>query len=200
MNCPNCGRELAEGEVCNCAEQSNPIQNNPQPAVPPQQPQPQQPQPQQQPPQPQYVPPQQPQQPPHQQYMPPVPMADSNYYNPQQPVMQPVARTDYPEGYKIKKKVVAIILAVTLGPLGIHNFYLGNNNKALAQLLVCVLGSMLLGLGYFVAWTWALVEAVLMLTEKMDMDSNGFKIMTFEESMAKAIKESSKEDEAEEEE
>ena len=43
------------------------------------------------------------------------------------------ARTDYPEGYKIKKKYVAVILAFTFGWLGIHNFYLGNKTKAIVK-------------------------------------------------------------------
>ncbi len=199
MNCPNCGRELAEGEVCNCTATN---ENVYQPPVPEQT----QYAPVQEPhyapvSEQQYVPAQE--QP--QYYVPPIGAPEQNYYNPQQPMppVQPaqpvVARTDYPEGYKIKKKVVAVVLASGLGALGIHNFYLGNTNKAIAQLLVCLVGSLFAGLGLVAAIIWATVDAVLLFTEKTNMDANGFKIMTFEESMAKAIKESNKEDEAEEE-
>ena len=182
MNCPNCGRELAEGEVCNCIPAQEPVVNDAPQAAPQQN---------------YYAPPQeayqQPQQP-ETYYVPPVaaqPYAQQQgqqqYYQPQpQPVEVP-ARTDYPEGYKIKKKLVAVTLAVTLGMFGIHNYYLGNNNKALAQLLVCLIGSLLFGLGAIVAYVWAIVEAVLIFTENEDKDANGYKIMTFEESMAKAI-------------
>lgn len=201
MNCPNCGRELAEGEVCNCVptEAVNPAPETAptQEITPEAAPVAEQSQPQYAPaPEQQYAPTQQ------TYYVPPVAAApEANYYNPQQPMppMQPVvARTDYPEGYKIKKKLVAVILAVTLGPLGIHNFYLGNNNKALAQLLICMIGSLLAGIGLVVSWTWALIEAVMIFTEKSDMDANGYKLMTLEESIAKAIKESNKEEETEE--
>lgn len=209
MNCPNCGRELAEGEVCNCTANVNETENTTPAAPAPEAasetaPAAEQPQPQYtpEPEQPQYVPAQeQPQYAPAQEtyYTPPIMNAEANYYNPQQmPVMQPVvARTDYPEGYKIKKKTVAVILAVTLGALGIHNFYLGNNNKALAQLLICTLGSLLAGIGFFASLIWAIIEAVLIFTEKQDMDANGYKIMTFEESVAKAIKESKEAEEKE---
>ena len=187
MNCPNCGRELAEGEVCNCTANQNVYQ-------PPMQEQPQyQPAPEQA--QAQY-------------YVPPIGAQEQTYYNPQQtmppvqpiqPVQPVVARTDYPEGYKIKKKTVAVVLASCLGVFGIHNFYLGNNNKAIAQLLVCLVGSLFAGVGLIAALVWATVDAVLLFTEKSDMDANGFKIMTFEESMARAIKESNKEESEEEE-
>ena len=99
------------------------------------------------------------------------------------------ARTDYPEGYKIKKKLVAVVLAVTVGMFGIHNYYLGNNSKALAQLLVCLLGSLFFGIGAIVAYVWAIVEAILIFCEKNDKDANGYKIMTPEESIARAINE-----------
>ena len=177
MNCPNCGRPLAEGEVCNCTA-SIPQENY----YTPQEPQ-----------QAQYAQPQenayyaQPAQPVQQQtYYDPA--AQQQYYAQQQAADVP-ARTDYPEGYKPKKKLVATVLAVTLGMFGIHNYYLGNNNKALAQLLICLIGSLALGLGPIVSYVWAFVEGVLIFTEKNDKDSNGYKIMTFEESMAKAISE-----------
>ena len=182
MNCPNCGRELAEGEVCNCIPAEEPTVNEVPQAAPQQN---------------YYAPPQEQYQAPQQEtyYVPPVTQQYQQpgqpYYQPQQPQM-PVevpARTDYPEGYKIKKKLVAVVLAATLGMFGIHNYYLGNNNKALAQLLICLIGSLCFGVGAVVAYTWAIVETVLIFTEKEDKDANGYKIMTFEESVAKAIKE-----------
>lgn len=185
MNCPNCGRPLAEGEVCNCV-------NNEAPYAPPQV----DPAPQAAPPAPEQNFYQQPQEQPV--YAQPVQdpqfAQQQNYYQPPQqqapyygaPVapMPPVevpARTDYPEGYKVKKKYVAVILAVVLGPLGLHNFYLGNKSKGLAQLLICLIGSLLAGLGYIVAYIWAIIEAVQLLTEKIDRDADGFKIQTLEE-------------------
>ena len=182
MNCPNCGRELAEGEVCNCTENvvntvptEAPVENPaPAEAAPAHEQAP-------------YTPPQE------NYYTPPVaPVPPQPNYYAAPPVVK--ARTDYPKDYKIKKKLVACILAVTLGPFGVHNFYLGNNNKAIAQLLVALIGSLFFGLGFLAAWVWATIEAVLIFIEKDDMDANGFKIMTFEESIAKAIKESNNEE------
>ncbi|GEM_PF-309273 len=176
MNCPNCGRPLADGEVCNCLNenfnapvQPEAAQVNSAPVY------------EGQPAQQAYANPSQqaPYADPAQQYA----YQQPPYYAPQAPVPAPVARTDYPEGYKPKRKYAAVILAVTLGQFGIHNFYLGNKNKALTQLLICLIGSIFAGLGAIAAWIWAIVDAVELLTDKQDMDANGFKIQTFEEAL-----------------
>ena len=83
-----------------------------------------------------------------------------------------------------KKKYIAIILAYTLGIFGIHNFYLGNNSKAVAQILLTTLGSLLFGLGLVATSVWVIVETVQLLTEKVDSDANGYKIMTLAEEIA----------------
>ena len=99
------------------------------------------------------------------------------------------ARTDYPEGYRIKKKYIAIILAYTLGVFGIHNFYLGDKTKGLIQVLVSTVGSILtLGLGYIAVQIWVIIELVGLFIETKDRDANGFKIMTLEESIAREMK------------
>lgn len=195
MNCPNCGRPLAEGEVCNCMNNepafapevaAAPVTEQPpvmpeQPPVMPEQP------PVMSEQQTFYQPPQEAfnaqyndyaqQQQQQQYYVPPVAPAAPV------PAVDVPARTDYPEGYRIKKKYVAVILAAVFGPLGLHNFYLGNKNKGLAQLLVCLIGSLFVGLGYIAAEIWAIVDCIQLLTEKQDKDFNGFKIRTLEESI-----------------
>ncbi len=138
MNCPNCGRELLEGEYCNCAAN---------------QPNPQAQQSSQQPP----------------------------YYNPM-PVINPEPSKAYPPGYKIKKKYVAVILAAALGFLGIHNFYLENKEKGLAQVLLSTVGSLIV-VGPVISLIWSLVEAVQLFTETINADANGFKIQTFDEAL-----------------
>lgn len=141
MNCPNCNRELLEGEYCNCTAnqtaqtQAPPVQTPPEPQT---------------------------------------------YYNPM-PIINPQPRTDYPQGYKIKKKYVAVILAALLGPFGIHNFYLGKRERGTAQLLLCTVGSLLFGLGAIAAAIWAIVEAVQLLTEDINADAEGYKIQTLDE-------------------
>lgn len=163
MNCPNCGRPLAEGEVCNCINEA-PVNAQPAAEAPAQE---------------QYyaapVPPV-----PEQQYQQPY-QPQQNYYAPAPAYVPP--RTDYPEGYKPKRKYAAVLLAATLGPYGIHNFYLGNKNKALTQLLICLIGSLFMGLGWIAAYIWAIIDAVELLIDKQDVDANGFKIQTFEEAI-----------------
>lgn len=58
-----------------------------------------------------------------------------------------------------KKKIVALLLAIFLGQLGIHNFYLGYTKKGIIQLCV----SLLLSWTYvapLAIWIWALVEGI----------------------------------------
>lgn len=62
-----------------------------------------------------------------------------------------------------KSKIVAGILGILLGGLGIHNFYLGFTKKAIAQLLITVLS---LGFLSFVSVVWGLVEGILIIVSK----------------------------------
>ena len=71
---------------------------------------------------------------------------------------------------KPKNRLVAGLLAIFLGSLGIHDFYLGYNQKGVAHLLMFV---------FFLGWIsqiWALVEALLIFTGKTDCDANGVRL------------------------
>lgn len=70
-----------------------------------------------------------------------------------------------------KSRIVAGILGILLGALGVHNFYLGNNGKATAQLLISVLS---LGILSFVSAIWGLIEGVQILTGTINEDANGY--------------------------
>jgi len=67
-----------------------------------------------------------------------------------------------------KSRIVAGILGILLGGLGIHNFYLGYNKKAVIQIIVtfvtCGIGSI-----------WGLVEGILILIKNPSFmtDANG---------------------------
>ena len=79
---------------------------------------------------------------------------------------------------KPKSKMVAGLLAIFLGTLGIHNFYLGYTKKAVIQLVVTIVGIILscIIIGAFVVfgvWIWAIVEAVYIFTGKIDCDAQG---------------------------
>lgn len=86
----------------------------------------------------------------------------------------------YPQGVPVagvgKSKVAAGVLAILLGALGIHNFYLGQTGKGVAQLLITVLSCGMLAV---VSSIWGLVEGVLILTavpgsQPWGVDADGY--------------------------
>ena len=78
----------------------------------------------------------------------------------QMPNPQPAPQVVYaPEQ---KSKLAAGLLGIFLGSLGVHNFYLGNTGKAVAQLLLTVLGCLVF-IGPAIAGIWGLVEGILIL-------------------------------------
>ncbi|MDR0846238.1 MAG: TM2 domain-containing protein [Lactobacillales bacterium] len=77
-----------------------------------------------------------------------------------------------------KSKVAAGLLGIFLGNFGAHNFYLGNNTKAVIQLLVSIIGGVVTcGVATIAVYIWALVEAILILTSqpgtKWSKDADG---------------------------
>jgi TM2 domain-containing membrane protein YozV len=63
------------------------------------------------------------------------------------------------------KKIPAGILAILLGALGIHKFYLGYTKEGVIMLLVSVLT---LGIGAFVMSIIGLIEGIVYLTKPDD--------------------------------
>lgn len=76
-----------------------------------------------------------------------------------------------------KSKVIAGILGILLGSLGVHNFYLGRVGLGLTQLLITVIS---LGFLSWVSAIWGIVEGILILTStpgsKWHVDGNGFEL------------------------
>ena len=72
-----------------------------------------------------------------------------------------------------KSKIAGGLLGIFLGSLGVHNFYLGYTGKAVAQLLICIFGSCLFGLGPIITGIWGLIEGILILTGSINKDGNG---------------------------
>ncbi len=64
-----------------------------------------------------------------------------------------------------KSKLVAGLLGIFVGGLGIHNFYLGFTKKAILQIAL----SFCFGIGAI----WGFVEGILILIGKIDTDANG---------------------------
>ena len=71
-----------------------------------------------------------------------------------------------------KSQVASGLLAIFLGTLGIHNFYLGYTGKGIAQLLLTLVGVLLFGLGPLISGIWAFVEAILIFMGRID-DASG---------------------------
>ena len=69
-----------------------------------------------------------------------------------------------------KSKITAGILGIFLGCFGVHNFYLGYNGKAIAQLLITLLSIFLLS---WVSAIWGLIEGILILIGNIKKDASG---------------------------
>lgn len=113
----------------------------------------------------------QPQQPYSQSYQPPNYTAQS--YQPSQP-QQPKYTTP-PAGYQQKSRMAAGLLAILVGCLGIHNFYMGFNTRGTIQLVLCLAGGVITcGLGALAAVVWGFIEGVMLLSSNgPQFDGNG---------------------------
>lgn len=84
---------------------------------------------------------------------------------------------------KRKSKLAAGLLGILVGGLGIHNFYLGYNNKAIAQLALNISGVIfsLVTCGVssilcVAASIWGLVEGIMIFTGNIKCDSDGVEL------------------------
>lgn len=76
--------------------------------------------------------------------------------------------------YEPKSKLTAGLLGLFLGSLGVHNFYLGYNGKAIAQLLITIIGGVITcGFSCIATSIWGIVEGILILTGSISTDGNG---------------------------
>ena len=90
---------------------------------------------------------------------------------------QPIAAYQDPTA---KSKLVAGLLGILLGGLGIHRFYLGYTNIGIAQLATDVIGWVLLpftcgiSLVFIIAaHLWGLVDGIMILTGSINQDAQG---------------------------
>lgn len=79
---------------------------------------------------------------------------------------------DQRQRYKVKSRVIAGVLGIFLGGLGIHNFYLGYSSKGFIQLLCSFLGMFTLGITSLIAGIWGFVEGVMILMGYIKKDGN----------------------------
>lgn len=76
------------------------------------------------------------------------------------------AQPGVPPGYQQKEKMVAGLLGILIGSLGVHSFYLGNTTKGILQIVVTIFTC---GLGGI----WGLIEGIMILTGSISTDANG---------------------------
>lgn len=82
-----------------------------------------------------------------------------------------------PEGYPQKSRLAAGILGILAGTIGLHNFYLGNSQRGLIQILVATLGAALTcGISTVAMMVWGVVEGVHILEHRINADGNGIKL------------------------
>ena len=67
-----------------------------------------------------------------------------------------------------KSKLLAGLFGILLGAFGVHNFYLGYTGKAVAQLILGVLGCTTV-----ISAVWGLVEGIMILTSENPTDAKG---------------------------
>lgn len=94
----------------------------------------------------------------------------------QQVPPNPYAGGYYPAYGEQKSKILAGLLGIFLGGLGIHRFYLGHTNIGLVQLLGSLVGGILtLGLASFGIAIWGFVEGIMILcgAESFRRDARG---------------------------
>lgn len=72
----------------------------------------------------------------------------------------------------IKSKLLAGLMALFLGGMGIHRFYLGYFKIGVLQLMLWILGYFTGGKTWAIVEIWALIEAVFIFSGKM-RDSKG---------------------------
>lgn len=130
---------------------------------------------------------------PHQQWA--QPPAPQPYYGGQQQVPNPQAQPQWGGGYgaqfqqyqpqpQQKSMILAALLALFLGTLGVHNFYLGYTRAGLMQVGLTVAGwvlsIVLIGfLFLFVVGAWALIDFFLILLRsgRLKFDSRGVPLL-----------------------
>jgi TM2 domain-containing membrane protein YozV len=71
----------------------------------------------------------------------------------------------------VKNKYIAALLALVLGPLGVHRLYLGFYRLAAIQFVITIV-LVFLGLTGF-AFLWSFIEFVLLIGGQMNQDAKG---------------------------
>lgn len=74
--------------------------------------------------------------------------------------------------YSHKSRMIAVILGLLFGGIGLHNFYLGYSSKGFIQVCLFLGGLFTLGLTTIISIIWGFVEVVFLLTGYTDRDGD----------------------------
>lgn len=91
---------------------------------------------------------------------------ENKKFEPKQYVAPPEDR--FEQKYSSKSRITAGILALFLGGMGIHDFYLGNTKKGIIHLLLLMTGILSLA-----STGWAIAEGIMLLCGKINTDAEG---------------------------
>lgn len=91
---------------------------------------------------------------------------ENKKFEPKQYVAPPEDR--FEQKYSSKSRITAGILALFLGGMGIHDFYLGNTKKGIIHLLLLMTGILALA-----STGWAIAEGIMLLCGKINTDAEG---------------------------
>ena len=76
-----------------------------------------------------------------------------------------------------KSRMAAGLLGIFLGAWGVHNFYLGYTEKAVAQLVLSIVGILLACFTYGIinvaVSIWGLIEGIMILCGSINTDADG---------------------------
>lgn len=100
---------------------------------------------------------------------------NQTYQQPQPPIYsppqyQPTAGMEPPVGYMQKSRKAAGLLAMLMGTMGLHCFYLGNTSSGLIRLLVALLTC---GIGAIITCIWGVIDGVKILDGRINTDAYG---------------------------
>jgi TM2 domain-containing membrane protein YozV len=82
-----------------------------------------------------------------------------------------------PVGVVPKQKLVAALLGILLGSLGVHRFYLGYNTIGTVQLVLGLLGILTCGVTTIASAVWGIIDGVLILTGRINTDAQGVPLL-----------------------
>lgn len=74
----------------------------------------------------------------------------------------------FEEKYSSKNRITAGILAILLGSIGIHAFYLGYTKKGIIHLILSMTGILTIA-----STVWSIYDGIMLFTGKMNKDGEG---------------------------